>query len=145
MATFSGYADPDTPDDLYNVLGPYFERVVVPRGQVLWCNGDEPDGLYLIESGILKAKYDFVQENFDLSESMLAGTIAGELTFLSGQKRNTSVHAEVDSVAWRLDAGSLSKLEKEQPEVFSTFYKLLLRVTGDEQDALMSYLVSRLT
>ncbi|KDN50869.1 hypothetical protein K437DRAFT_221770 [Tilletiaria anomala UBC 951] len=145
LATFREYAEPELDATYFAHLVGYFERVPLPQGQTLWQAGDEPDGLYVIESGILKAKYDFVQENFDLSESMLAGTIAGELTFLSKQKRNTVVHAETECVLWRLDGESLSRLEKEQPDVFSTFFKILLRVTGDEQHSLMSYLVSRLT
>lgn len=145
LATFRAYAGEEIDDPFFVALVGCFERISLPRGQLLWQQGDEPDGLYLIESGILKAKYDFVQENFDLSESMMAGTIAGELTFLSKQRRNTTAHAELDCVLWRLNDESLRRLQQEEPEVFGQFLKILLRVAGDEQEALMSYLVSRLT
>ncbi len=145
IATFREYGDGSLDEPFFACLVEYFERVSLRRNELLWGPGDEADGLYLIESGILKAKYDFVQENFDLSESMMAGTIAGELTFLSGQPRNTTAHAETDCVLWKLDGASLERLQEEQAQVFAKFFQILLRVAGDEQTALMSYLVSRLT
>ncbi|PWN52895.1 hypothetical protein IE53DRAFT_360421 [Violaceomyces palustris] len=146
MITFRAYLDPDTnEEEFFSQLVPYFKQVRLSRGEVLWENGDEPDGLYLIESGILKARYDFPQEQYEINEAMLAGTIAGELTFLSRKERNTTVHAELDSTLWKLDTDNLDKLEMEKPAVFGDFIKVLLRVTGEEQENLMSYLVSRLS
>jgi SulP family sulfate permease len=40
-------------------LAPYFERVTVPVGHVLWKHGDPADGLYVIEAGVLRATYCF--------------------------------------------------------------------------------------
>lgn len=36
--------------------------------------------MYLIESGILKARYDYPSQDWELNEAMLAGTIAGEVS-----------------------------------------------------------------
>lgn len=145
MATFGAYASSDMDEGFFQSIVPYFTRVELLREELLWQLGDEPDGFYLIESGALKARYDFEQEDFEINEAMLAGTIAGELSFLSRQARNTTTRAELNSVLWKLDSESLARLEKEEPRVFFKFVALLLRVTGEEQDSLMSYLVSRLS
>ncbi|KAL9938955.1 hypothetical protein V8E36_001768 [Tilletia maclaganii] len=146
MLTFRAYADEDLPAGFFKHLAPYFAKVHVSKGQRLWERGDEADGLYLIEKGILKARYDFPQEAFEISEAMLAGTIAGELTFLAGQLRNTSVHAELDCVLWKLDGANLDRMQAERPaREFSTFFRMLLRVTEEEHTCLMSYLVTRLS
>ncbi|KAK0550147.1 hypothetical protein OC846_003772 [Tilletia horrida] len=146
MLTFTAYADQDLSPDFFANLAPYFTKVHVSKGQKLWERGDEPDGLYLIEKGILKARYDFPQEEFEINEAMLAGTIAGELSFLSGQVRNTSVHAELDCILWKLDGSGLDQMQAERPpREFSTFFRMLLRVTEEEQECLMSYLVTRLS
>ena len=76
---------------------------------------------------------------------MLAGTVAGELTFLSQQKRNAHVLAEIDTYVWRLDKTALKNIEKRDAQAYGTLIQLLLRVTADEQECLMSYLVSRLS
>ncbi|KAK0533730.1 hypothetical protein OC834_000825 [Tilletia horrida] len=146
MLTFKAYAQEDLGPDFFANLAPYFSKVHISKGQRLWERGDEPDGLYLIEKGILKARYDFPQEDFEINEAMLAGTIAGELSFLSGQIRNTSVHAELDCVLWKLDGVNLDRMQAERPaREFSTFFRMLLRVTEEEQECLMSYLVTRLS
>lgn len=68
-----------------------------------------------------------------------------QLSFLSRQARNTTVHAAMDSQLWKLDAEALRALENDSPDTFGELIKMLLRVTGEEQDCLMSYLVSRLS
>lgn len=58
---------------------------------------------------------------------MVAGTVAGDLSMLSGTRRNATVVAERDGVVWRLDRDSLSRLESEKPEVAREFIKIVLR------------------
>ncbi|CAD6985731.1 unnamed protein product [Tilletia controversa] len=136
----------DVGQEFFANLAPYFTKVLISKGQKLWARGDEPDALYLIEKGILKARYDFPQEDFEINEAMLAGTIAGELSFLSGQVRNTSVHAELDCVLWKLDGAQMDQMQVERPAGdFRTFFRMLLRVTEEEHECLMSYLVTRLS
>ncbi|CAD6913165.1 unnamed protein product [Tilletia controversa] len=144
--TFKPYAQEDVGQEFFANLAPYFTKVLISKGQKLWARGDEPDALYLIEKGILKARYDFPQEDFEINEAMLAGTIAGELSFLSGQVRNTSVHAELDCVLWKLDGAQMDQMQVERPAGdFRTFFRMLLRVTEEEHECLMSYLVTRLS
>lgn len=64
----------------FSRLAPYFRRVELLKEELLWQVGEEADGLYLIESGALKATYDFDQNDFEINEAMLAGTIAGEVS-----------------------------------------------------------------
>ncbi|WFD34560.1 hypothetical protein MCUN1_001401 [Malassezia cuniculi] len=143
-ATLGPYASENS-NDVYELLVPHLELVVLPQGASLWEVGDSPEALYFIESGILRANYVFEQEDFEFTEAMLAGTIAGELSFLSQQKRNTAVVAELDTRLWRLDEPSLKEMASEDPARFCQLLQLLLRVTSDEQSVLMSYLVSRLS
>lgn len=143
-STLGPYAT-ELSDDIFQWIVPYLEPVLLPKGAALWEVGDSPEALYFIESGILRATYVFKQEDFEFTEAMLAGTIAGELTFLSQQNRNTQVVAEQDARLWRIDETSITELAEEDPQSFRRLVQLLLRVTIDEQSVLMSYLVSRLS
>lgn len=143
-AALAPYASDDC-NDVCELLVPHLTEVILPQGAVLWETGDAPEALYFIESGILRANYLFEQEGFEFTEAMLAGTIAGELSFLSQQRRSTTVVAEHDARLWRLDEASLSELATEDAPCFRKLIQILLRVTSDEQDVLMSYLVSRLS
>ncbi len=124
---------------------PYFTLIRKNRGDLLWSRGEPADAVYLIESGIIKARYDFPQEQYEINEAMLAGTIAGELTFLSRKERNTTAYADTDVKLWMLDQAGLERMEREVKGEYRRFVEMLLRVAGDEQESLMSYLVSRLS
>lgn len=147
--TFRAYLNRQTPpsseEEFFSSLVPYFTLIRKSRGDVIWNRGDSADAVYLIESGIVKARYDFPQEQYEINEAMLAGTIAGELTFLSRKERNTTAYADTDVKLWMLDRQSLEKMHAEQGQSYQCFVEILLRVAGDEQESLMSYLVSRLS
>lgn len=110
-----------------SALAPYFEHVTLPAGTVLWEQGDTPNGLYIIQSGVLRASYKFADHTPVIEESMVPGTLAGELSALSGLPRNARVVVERDVVLWRLAAESMRKLEEELPHLAQRFVKLVLK------------------
>ncbi|WFD26552.1 hypothetical protein MNAN1_001535 [Malassezia nana] len=144
-STLGPYMEEAQCESLFRVLVPELKELFLKKDTVLWDLGDTPDALYFIESGMLKARYIFSQGNNVVYEAMLAGTVAGELTFLSQQKRNAHVYAEMDTRVWRLDKAALDNVEKRDAQAYGLLIQILLRVTADEQDCLMSYLVSRLS
>lgn len=57
----------------------------------------------------------------------MSGTLAGELSALSGLPRNSMVVVERDAVLWKLSVEDLNKLGVEHPELARTFTNLVLR------------------
>lgn len=108
-------------------LAPYFERVTVPVGHVLWKQGDPADGLYVIEAGVLRATYCFAAHTPAIEESMVPGTLAGELSGLAGLPRNATVVVERAGVLWYLSGEALGRLQTEYPELARTFMGLVLK------------------
>ncbi|QRV95907.1 sulfate anion transporter [Ceratobasidium sp. AG-Ba] len=160
IKTFSSHTnDPE----LMAKLAAYFARVELQAGQVLWRQGDSPDGIYVIESGVLQANYDFAAHSAPVQEvkfstsiihrlelmsgvhvkSMTAGTLAGELSALSGTPRNATVVAERPSVVWKMSAESFEKLEQEQGEVAKAFVTLVLKAAKQDYDVLLAALATR--
>ena len=105
---------------------PYFKRVEVPEGQLLWRCGDPPDGLYVIAAGVIRATYIWDSTN-SISESMVAGTLAGELTGLAGMPRNADTAAEKASVLWKLSNEDWALFKKDQPTLAHRFVELVLK------------------
>ena len=99
----------------------------LPEGFVLWRQGDEPDGLYIIESGVLRAVYQFADHTRPTMESMVPGTVAGELSALSESTRNATCTVERPAVVWKLSTASLRRMEAETPELARKFTKLVLK------------------
>ncbi|WFD00456.1 hypothetical protein MYAM1_003205 [Malassezia yamatoensis] len=155
LATLGPYTDDDVGfQATFQRAATELEEVTMEAGAVLWEAGASPDAcmylsrlptVYFIESGILKARYVFEQDNYEINEAMLAGTIAGELSFLSQQNRNSTVTVEKDARIWRLNAEALQRIGEDSPEDYARLVQAFLRVTADEHDCLMSYLVSRLS
>ncbi|KAL6303578.1 sulfate transporter family-domain-containing protein [Sparassis latifolia] len=141
VKVFSSYGPVDP--ERFAPLSPYLERVCVPEGTVLWNQGDEPDGLYVVESGILRAMYRFNEHTLPMEESMVPGTLAGELSTLSGLSRNATCVVERQSVLWKLSVESLRRLENEQPKLAREFTRLVLKAAKLDYDILISALAAR--
>lgn len=109
------------------MLAPYFEHVAFPAGTVLWEKDDQPNGLYIIQSGVLRASYKFAEHTPIIEESMVSGTLAGELSALSGLPRNARVVVERDVVLWKLGSESMKRLEEEHPHLAQQFVRLVLK------------------
>jgi len=141
VQAFSSYADLD--HDYFRPLISHLERMTVPEGHVLWRQGDESDGLYIIESGILRASYRFADHAPLAEESMVPGTLAGELSALSGLSRNATAVVEKQCVLWKLSLESLQKLEVEHPSLARTFTQLVLKSAKIDYDILLSAMATR--
>ncbi len=105
----------------------YFSKVVVAKGDVLWRQGDNPDGLYIIESGVLRAVYEFANLTQRFEESMVPGTVAGELSALSNSPRNTTCIVEHHATLWKMSTQDLDTLRREEPDLSAMFTQLVLK------------------
>jgi len=121
----------------------YLEQRFLPTGSVLWRQGDQPDGLYIVESGILRASYRFADHTPAIEESMVPGTVAGEMSALSNLPRNATVVVEREATVWKLSTENLALLELEQPMFARSFLRLVLKAAKIDHDILLSALASR--
>lgn len=136
MKTFSGYESDLTPMFFVPIIR-YFVRVPVTEGQQLWTRGDRPDGIYVVESGVLRAAYHWDNAD-DISESMVSGTLAGELSGLANMPRNATVVAEKNSVLWKMSNENWALFKEEQPGLAHRWVELILRVAKSDYDVLIS-------
>ncbi|WWD17472.1 hypothetical protein CI109_101913 [Kwoniella shandongensis] len=146
LQTFGSYIDDGTPDrSFFSQLCPYFVQKSIMSGDTLWQQNDPADGLYVIEIGCLRATYAYDDHTSLVQETMVAGTIAGDLSTLSETKRTCTVVAERDCVLWKLDKKGLEKMEKEKADVARRFIKIVLKAVAEEQDVLASHLIAVLS
>ncbi|EGO18456.1 hypothetical protein SERLADRAFT_454315 [Serpula lacrymans var. lacrymans S7.9] len=141
IKAFSSYDEVNL--DIIRKLAPYFERMSVPEGLVLWDQNDQPDGLYIIESGVLRATYKFATHTPDIEQSMVPGTLAGELSALSGMPRNARVVVERQGVLWKLSTDYRQKLERNDPQLAQIFVQLVLKAAKIDNDILLAALATR--
>ncbi|KAK0218705.1 sulfate transporter family-domain-containing protein [Armillaria fumosa] len=142
-------------------LPAYLSRVCYPAGHVLWRQNDPPDGLYIIEKGVLRASYAFESwgsstglessshnnETYThpphIEESMVSGTVAGELSALSNMPRNATMIVERDVVLWKLSRESLGRMQEEKPIFAKQFVEAILKSAKIDYDILLAALATR--
>ncbi|KAF7291504.1 Sulfate transporter family protein [Mycena kentingensis (nom. inval.)] len=141
VKAFSSYGDVNL--EQFRPMLPYLDRVAVPEGQILWKQGDPADALYIIEAGVLRAQYAFSEHAAGIEESMVPGTLAGELSALANLPRNASVVVERPAVLWRLSVSSLRRFEEKEPALARTFTQMVLKAAKIDNDILLAALASR--
>lgn len=125
VKAFSSYGELDP--NLFRPIEKYLKQVSMPEGYVLWTQDEPPDGLYIVQSGVLRATYQFADHTQCVEESMVPGTVAGELSALSGLPRNATVMVERDAIVWRFSIEDQTRLETEEPTLAKSFMRLLLK------------------
>ncbi|KAJ7485150.1 sulfate transporter family-domain-containing protein [Mycena galericulata] len=141
VKAFSSYGDVNLDD--FRPMMSYLQRMSFPEDFVLWKQADPADGLYIIESGVLRASYKFSDHSESIEESMVPGTLAGELSALSNLPRNASVVVERPAVLWKLSTQNLRILEEEEPVLAGKFTKLVLKAAKIDNDILLSAVATR--
>ncbi|KAJ7280204.1 sulfate transporter family-domain-containing protein [Mycena rebaudengoi] len=141
VKAFSSYGDVDL--EQFRPLISYLQRMSVPEGFILWKQDDPADGLYIIEAGVLRASYTFSDHTQSIHESMVPGTLAGELSALANLPRNASVVVERPAVLWKLTIQNLRRLETKEPALARIFTQMVLKSAKIDSDILLSALASR--
>ena len=124
----------EKPEDFWYRIKPYLKRKQYTAGTILYHSGDDPDAFYLLETGTLKAIYNFPQGKY--SELIVAGTTCGELPFFSDTKRTSTTIADSDCVVWMLDEKNWQDMQAKQPDVAQEILKISLKLTTERMDAI---------
>ncbi|CAG8559235.1 10880_t:CDS:10 [Paraglomus brasilianum] len=127
-------------DDFYTRLSKYFHRVNVPAGAILWRQGDAPDCMYLVERGSLRATFRVEEGNPARQvESILAGTMAGELGFFANRPRDATLVAEMDCVLWRMADTDYETLITKDPKVANLFIRVSLNFSAERLATMLQH------
>jgi SulP family sulfate permease len=118
----------------------YFTRREYPAGTNIFRCGEQANGFYLVERGIIRAEYHLPQGR--LCESILAGTTCGELPFFSETELTATAVVERDCVVWRMDQDQWTKIQKEEPEVGKELLRISLKITSERMGAIASYILT---
>lgn len=132
----------DHDESFFMQVAPYFKRVELAAGTVLYASETRASGFYLVESGVLRADYDLRQGQ--LYESILAGTTCGELPFFSETTRTATVTAETKAVVWMLDRASWNRLKAAKPngtQLANELLVLALKLTVERFTSVTAYVL----
>ncbi|KAJ3151683.1 hypothetical protein HDU89_001731 [Geranomyces variabilis] len=103
-----------------------FERVEVKKGAVLWVAGEDSNELYVVHDGELVL---VIKDNdprgkpgaMKVVETLLPGTMVGELELFANRPRACRLVAASDAVVWRLTKSSCDELAEQDPKLMLRF------------------------
>ena len=127
----------DKSEEFWKPMAPYFRRQDFAAGTELYRVDDTANNFYMLESGMLKAKYDLPQGKY--SEIIVAGTTCGELPFFSSTARTSTTSAERDCVTWALTQQRWAEMQKDLPTVSQELLKCGLKLTSERMEAITKY------
>jgi CRP-like cAMP-binding protein len=102
-------------------------------GEVLVREGDTDDHLYVIASGVLGIIKAAGTENEMTINTVKAGDVVGELSFLDGATRYASLVAMSSSRVLGLSRGDLESLLDGNPQLVYRVMRAIVRVVHDIQ------------
>lgn len=110
-ALFSALPDEDLP-----IIGEALVRVELPAGEILFEEGEDIDGIFLVETGKLTG---FDQENRHIADYK-RGDILGLITSNLANERQETIQAQKNSQVWYLSGANLERLISERPAFAET-------------------------
>ncbi len=123
LTSYLGEMDPET----LAMVEPRFVWVHLRRGEMLFSQNDEPDGLYILVHGFLKVvTSDSSTGGNQPVGSIYRGEIVGEMAILTGDKRMASVYAVRDSDLVRLSQADFEAISRSHPAVSLAILKILV-------------------
>jgi SulP family sulfate permease len=110
----------------------YLDRVTYRKNDVVISQGAVADELFFIESGSLTVILETEEGRSVRLRTVKSGNMVGEmgmyLGFVGDAYRSASVTANEESVLYRLTRASLTRMERESPELAATLHRFIIRL-----------------
>jgi predicted acylesterase/phospholipase RssA/CRP-like cAMP-binding protein len=103
------------------------ERVRLPRGEILFEQGDPGDSMYLLLEGGLGVRLRYPDGGETSLAELTPGAIVGEMALLTGQPRTATVHALQDAELIRCSKQGFERLAEEHPGELTAFTQAITR------------------
>lgn len=114
-----------------DILLEHMSRVESRAGDVLFEQGDDDNGLYMLERGSMTALIDTGHNGLKRVKKFRPGALIGEMSaYTNERKRTATVVADKDSVLYHLTAEQLARLDVEDMQLAASIHELVARTLG---------------
>src|SRR6476660_1323198 len=126
------------PDELSRGLFANAHVLSLAADQTLFLEGDEGEGCYRIEDGLLKASVAAASGGERILAILGPGSVVGELSMIDDAPRSASVTALRDSKLSFVGRAAFEAFGKSRPELYRHVTTLLAQRLRDTNDALLA-------
>ncbi len=107
-------------------------------GDTLFQTGDEGDGCYRLDAGLLKVSLISPQVRERIIAIITPGAVVGDLAVIDGLPRSASVHALTNCELRFLSRSAFERLAQEHPEIHQYLVRLLAARLRQADDIIAS-------
>lgn len=109
----------------------YLEKLQISEGEVLFQQGDSPNGLYFLESGQVSVVIALSNGQSKRLRTYNSGTILGEMGLYSKAPRSASIIADRLSYLYFLSTDAFERMEAENPQLAASFSKFIVNLLAE--------------
>lgn len=120
-------------EDVLHRLCKRITRVRLAAGQNLFQKNDRSDAIYVVISGMATTRIETEHRARSSPEDLGPGRLVGEIQFLVGGRRTSTVCARVDSEFARLDRSELEAISGDAPQLIAALGDLVRKSLRREQ------------
>lgn len=113
------------------ILLEHMKRVEVGASEILFEQGDDDSGLYMLEKGSMTALIGTEHNGFKRVKKFRPGSLIGEMSaYTVDRKRTATIVADEDSVLYHLTSEKLARLDIEDLKLAASIHELVARTLG---------------
>jgi SulP family sulfate permease len=113
------------------ILIEHMKRVEVGESEILFEQGDEDTGLFMLERGSMTALIGTEHNGFKRVKKFRPGALIGEMSaYTADRKRTATIVADENSVLYHLSAEKLAMLDIEDLKLAASIHELVARTLG---------------
>ena len=112
-------------------LLPFFASEEKAAGETVFTEGDEGDGLYVVESGAVRATKVMPRGHKMIVAQFFTGDVFGEMALVTKAPRSADCIMDDGGKVWHLSLDSFDKLKKEEPRVHAAFVRSIGTVVSE--------------
>ena len=113
------------------ILIEHMTRVEVSESEILFEQGDDDEGLYMLERGSMTALIGTEHNGFRRVKKFRPGALIGEMSaYTADRKRTATIVADENSVLYHLTAEKLARLDVDDLKLAASIHELVARTLG---------------
>ena len=113
------------------ILIEHMTRVEVNESEILFEQGDDDEGLYMLERGSMTALIGTEHNGFRRVKKFRPGALIGEMSaYTADRKRTATIVADEDSVLYHLTSEKLARLDADDLKLAASIHELVARTLG---------------
>lgn len=118
-------------DEKVQLLLAAMTRVDIKVGQTLFQQGDDDNGIFMLESGSMTALIGTPTNGMKRVKKFNAGSVIGEMSsYTADRKRTATIIANEPSVLYHLSSDTLQGLDESDSRLASSIHELVARTLG---------------